>query len=81
MAYFKAAKAAQGLPDAKKSLSLRPDEPEALDTRGHIFEALGRRQEAIADFRRALAKMPDLQESKDALKRLGASTDHESRAP
>jgi tetratricopeptide (TPR) repeat protein len=45
----------------------------ALDTRGHIFEALGRREEAIADFRRALAKAPDLQGSKDALKRLGAS--------
>jgi hypothetical protein len=41
--------------------------------RGHIFEALGRREEAIADFRRALAKAPDLQGSKDALKRLGAS--------
>ena len=72
-AYFKADKAAQGLPDVEKSLQLLPDDPGALDTRGHIFEALGRREEAIADFRRALANAPDLQGSKDALKRLGAS--------
>ncbi len=43
-----------------------------LDTRGSIFEALGRREEAIADFRRALSKAPNLQSSKDGLKRLGA---------
>jgi GrpB-like predicted nucleotidyltransferase (UPF0157 family) len=34
---------------------------------------VGRREEAIADFRRALANNPDIQENKDALKRLGAS--------
>jgi regulator of sirC expression with transglutaminase-like and TPR domain len=53
-------------------LSLRPSGATERPP-GHIFEALGRREEAIADFRRALAKAPDLQGSKDALKRLGAS--------
>jgi len=38
---------------------------------GSIFEALGRREEAIADFRRALSKDPNMQGSKDGLKRLG----------
>jgi tetratricopeptide (TPR) repeat protein len=61
------------LPDAEKSLALRPNDAATLGIRGHIFEALGRREEAIADFRRALANNPDMQENKDALKRLGAS--------
>ncbi len=71
MSHFKAGKAAQGLPDSEKSLELRPNDPAILDTRGSIFEALGRREEAIADFRRALSKDPNIQSSKDGLKRLG----------
>ena len=39
----------------------------------YILEALGRREEAIADFRRALAKDPNIKDSRPALKRLGAS--------
>jgi tetratricopeptide (TPR) repeat protein len=60
------------LPDVNKSLKLRADDADTLDSRGHIFEAMGRHEEAIADFRRALTNNPDLQASKDALKRLGA---------
>jgi tetratricopeptide (TPR) repeat protein len=74
-AYFKSGKPADGLPDAEKSLELQPDYPHGLDTRARIFEALGRREEAIADFRRAHsvgANDPDVQTSvKEALKRLG----------
>ena len=54
-AYFRMGKAAQGLPDVEKSLELDPNFARALDTRGHIFETLGRREEAAADFRRALS--------------------------
>jgi tetratricopeptide (TPR) repeat protein len=75
-AYFKAGKPAQGLPDVRKALELQPNYARALDTRGSIFEALGRREQAIADFRRALslgANDPEVQASgTDALKRLGA---------
>jgi tetratricopeptide (TPR) repeat protein len=74
-AYFKAGRAAEGLADAERSLELWPGVAAALDTRGHIVEALGRKEEAIADFRRALAKDPNIQESKDALARLGASVE------
>ncbi len=70
--YFKAGKAAQALSDAHRSLELSPNDPAALDTRGNILEDLGRREEAIADFQRALAIAPEQEESKDALKRLGA---------
>jgi regulator of sirC expression with transglutaminase-like and TPR domain len=65
--------ALQALPDAERSLQLDSNDARALDTRGHILEALGRRDEAIADYRRALAKDSDHQCSKKALKRLGAS--------
>jgi Tfp pilus assembly protein PilF len=64
------------LPDAEKSLELRPNDYHALDTRAHIFEALGRREEVIADFRRALSvapNNPDVQAlGNEGLKRLGA---------
>ena len=72
-ASFKAGKAAEGLGDADAALKLKPDWAPALDTRGHILEALGRREEAIADFRRALASEPRLQGSRDGLRRLGAA--------
>ena len=52
--YFKAGQAARGFPDAERALELKPNEPDFLDTRGEIFEALGRRDEAVADFRRAI---------------------------
>jgi tetratricopeptide (TPR) repeat protein len=45
----------------------------ALGKRGLANEALGRRSAAIADFRQALKGELDLDESKDGLKRLGAS--------
>jgi Flp pilus assembly protein TadD len=52
---------------------LRPSDANTLDTRGHILEALGRREAAIADFRQALAKDPNIKDSIAALKRLGAN--------
>jgi tetratricopeptide (TPR) repeat protein len=67
-----AGQAAQGLPSAELSLEMEPDVPGVLDIRGRLFEALGKREEAIADLRRALAKRPDLRTSSEALKRLAA---------
>ena len=62
----------KGETNVEKSLELRPDAAGALEARGLIFEALGRKQEAVADFRRGRARRPNRQISKDALKRLGA---------
>jgi len=45
----------------------------ALNQRGLANEALGQRLAAISDFRQALKAQPDLTESKDGLRRLGAS--------
>lgn len=72
-AYLKLGRAADGLPDAEASLKLKPNEARTLDIRGHLFEALGRREEAIADFRRALSIEPRMRGSRDGLKRLGAN--------
>lgn len=71
--HFKAGTAGKGLPDAERSLQLKPKQAEALNVRGHILEALERREEAIADFRRALASDPGLKASAEGLRRLGAA--------
>jgi tetratricopeptide (TPR) repeat protein len=71
-AYLKAGKAAEGLPDAQTAIERSPRYAWGLETRGLIFEALGRKQEAIADFREALKINPSLAPSMEALKRLGA---------
>ena len=71
--YFKAGKAAQGLPDAQRALELKPNDPYALSIRGLIFEAPGRREEAITDYRRILSDNPNNEAAKDRLKGLGAT--------
>ena len=70
------------LADAEQALSLNPTSAFAHDTRAHTLAALGRRNEAIAEYTKALAIKPDLQESLqglDALKRGAASTAPEKR--
>jgi tetratricopeptide (TPR) repeat protein len=47
--------------------------PTALSKHGLANEALGRRSAAIEDFQNALKQWPNLDESKEGLKRLGAS--------
>jgi subtilisin family serine protease len=69
-AYYKSGEAARGLPDAERALELRPNDPHLLDTRGHILEQLGRREEAIADYRRALSHDSGMQAPRAALRRL-----------
>jgi lipoprotein NlpI len=56
----------------EQALRINPQYEPAFDTRGHIYEALGRKEDAIADFRKALAINPNIPESVEGLKRLGA---------
>jgi tetratricopeptide (TPR) repeat protein len=67
------ARHAQALADAERALQLQPENPANWDTRGRIFEGLGKRDEMIADFRRVLALNPDVPSPKEALKRLEVS--------
>ena len=75
-AFYKLGQFERGLPDAMRALELKPDEPWALGTRGHILAALDRHDEAVADLRKALASNPDpfaAAEAREALERLGAT--------
>jgi predicted negative regulator of RcsB-dependent stress response len=49
---------ASALGDADQSVSLRP-RAGAYQTRGDVFKALGRKDEAVADYRKALEMDPD----------------------
>lgn len=68
--YFKMGNGAVGLPFVEHSLGLNPNNAKAHDTKGAIYEALGRKLEALAEFRQALLLDPALQSSVDALRRL-----------
>jgi Tfp pilus assembly protein PilF len=61
------------LADIEQALALDPNDPFAHDTRAHTLAALGRRNEAIAEYKKALAIKPDLQESIDGLSALQRS--------
>jgi hypothetical protein len=50
-----------------------PGSANAYDSLGEAFERLGRRDDAVASYRRALAIAPDLPSSREALRRLGVS--------
>jgi Flp pilus assembly protein TadD len=70
-------KAKAALMDADKAVSLDADDPETVNTRAHILEALGRKKEAIAEYRKALGlrlRNPESaahKDSEDSLRRLG----------
>ena len=69
--YFRSGRAARGLVDADRAVALLVGRAYVWDTRGHILEQLGRRDEAIRDFRQALALDAASAESRAGLKRLG----------
>ena len=46
--------------------SCHPHEAEFVDTRAHVYEALGRAKDAIADFRQALTAEPSMQSAAKA---------------
>jgi tetratricopeptide (TPR) repeat protein len=62
-----------GLADADEAVKLAPKNPFCLGTRAAIYETLGRRDDAIADYRAAFALDPKDPEAIDGLKRLGVS--------
>ena len=56
--------------DIDRALSLDPDSAYVHNVKADILAALGRRNEAIAAYKKALAIAPDLQESVQGLKAL-----------
>jgi tetratricopeptide (TPR) repeat protein len=63
----------RAIADYTMAIEINPNYADAFNNRGIAYAALGKREEAIADCRRALAIDRAIQESKDTLKRLGAS--------
>jgi tetratricopeptide (TPR) repeat protein len=62
-----------GLPDAQRAVALAPDDAFSIETRAEIYEALGRRDEAMADYRAALKLDPNLQPALDGLRRVSSA--------
>ncbi len=64
----------KGLADVDLILAKGWKDPRTLTTRGHLLEAAGRKDEAIADLKTALTLDPDTrtrERAVEALKRLG----------
>ena len=72
--YLKKGMASEGLQYANRSIGLQPS-ANAYDTRGTIHEKLGRIDQAIDDYKHALALDHSLGSSTQALKRLLARTE------
>lgn len=68
---FKTGNYVFGLKIIDEPIQANPLKAESWDTRGHLMEALGRKDEAVASFQKALTINPNLTESRTALKRLG----------
>jgi tetratricopeptide (TPR) repeat protein len=69
-AYHGKGEDARGLPDAEKAVAWEPISNN-LETRAEIYEKLGRRDAAIADYQAALKLSPAMPEALAGLKRLG----------
>jgi tetratricopeptide (TPR) repeat protein len=62
---------ARGLPDADRAIALNSRSAMALYIRSRIYESLGRKDEAEADMRAALAIAPGIKQQMQALDRAG----------
>ena len=72
-AYHGKGEDAKGLPDAEKAVAWERISNN-LETRAEIYEKLGRRDAAIADYRAALKLSPKMPEALAGLKRLAAKS-------
>jgi tetratricopeptide (TPR) repeat protein len=72
-AYHLKGEDAKGLSDAKKAVTMTPDNADFIETRAEIYEKLNQNDEAIADYRASLKLDPNDDHSKQGLKRLNAA--------
>jgi Flp pilus assembly protein TadD len=64
---------ALGLPDAETAVALAPSEADFMETRAEIYEKLGRRGEAVADYKATLKLDPGHRSAVEGLRRLGVA--------
>jgi len=72
-AYLQLGRPADAEPIARFALDRMPALADARFNLGRALEGLGRRPDAIAEYRRVLAERPDYAPARDALRALGAS--------
>ena len=72
-AYFLKKKPDRALSDLSQAIRLDSSSLQAYKLRGGILGALGRRDQAVADFRKALKLDPSDESVKKSLKELGAT--------
>jgi Flp pilus assembly protein TadD len=77
MLYHQAGNDAAALPDAQLLVVTAPKDAAWRVLRGEIYEGLGRRREAIADYRAALKISPCARLAEDGLGRLDATVEEE----
>ena len=58
---------------ARAAIKLHPGYSAAYNKRGNAYRAIGDKEKAAADYKRALAINPSLQAAKDGLKALAAN--------
>ena len=69
------------LSDAQQALAVASDDAFALRVRGDMYQAMGRTDEAIADYRQALERDPFQSESREALVKLDQEVPTEQGLP
>jgi tetratricopeptide (TPR) repeat protein len=72
-AYLELGRPAEAEAAARVALERAPNFADARFNRGRALERLGRRAEAISEYRRALADQPDHTPARQALRALGES--------
>ncbi|MGH6969046.1 MAG: tetratricopeptide repeat protein [Stellaceae bacterium] len=72
-AYHRKGEDVKGLRDVDMALILAPKNAAVIETRAEIYEKLGKRDQAVADYRTALKLDPKMKEAQDGLKRLNAT--------
>ncbi len=77
--YKQNAQADIGQSDIQTALQIDENLPEVLWAKGELADAAGRKEQAIADLRRALALKPSLKLAASALERLGADPNGEEK--
>ena len=72
LVYAQQRKYAEALDDLSRAQFLLPASPLPHFNRGRVLEMMGKKDEAIAEYRKARQLAPQMKEAQDALKRLGA---------
>ncbi|MGH7005371.1 MAG: tetratricopeptide repeat protein, partial [Alphaproteobacteria bacterium] len=72
LVYAQQKKYPEALDDLSRAQFLVPASPLPYFNRGRVYETMGKRDEAINEYKKARARAPRMKEPQEALRRLGA---------